>query len=246
MRLADKVVLITGAGGDLGRGMAARFAEEGATVAVNDIELPRAEETARLVTGGGGRAIAYQADLTVSEQVDRMVAKVIADLGRLDVLVNNAGDVRDALVTNMRDDDWDFVLDLNLRGSFLCARAVIPHMIERGSGRIINLGSMAYRGNIGQANYVSAKAGVVGLTHALGLELARYGITVNCVAPGLIDTPKSKTLDDKVRERLIQRTPMRRMGEIVDIANAALFFASEEAKYITRQVLHVSGGLEGF
>jgi len=246
VRLADKVVLITGGGGDLGRGMAARFAEEGATVAVNDIELPRAEETARLVTGCGGRAIAYQADLTVSEQVDRMVARVIADLGQLDILVNNAGDVRDALVTNMGDEDWDFVLDLNLKGSFLCARAVIPHMIERGFGRIINLGSMAYRGNIGQANYVSAKAGVVGLTHALGLELARYGITVNCVAPGLIDTPKSKTLDDKVRERLIQRTPMRRMGEIVDIANAALFFASEEAKYITRQVLHVSGGLEGF
>ncbi len=246
MRLANRVALITGAGGDLGRGMAIRFAEEGASVVANDINLEKAEETAELVTRGGGKAMAYQADLTVSAQVDQMVARVIADLGHLDILVNNAGDIRDALVTKMSDDDWDFVLDLNLKGSFLCARAVIPHMIERGSGKIVNIGSMAYKGMIGQANYVSAKAGIVGLTQALGLELARYGINVNCVAPGIIDTPKSKTLDEKVRDRLIRGTPMRRMGEIVDIANAALFFASDEARFVTRQVLHVSGGQEGF
>lgn len=245
-RLANKTALITGAGGDLGRGMAIRLAEEGAAVAVNDIDLGKAEETATLITRNGGKALAIQADLTASKQVGDMVARGIHELGRLDILVNNAGDIRDALVTKMSETDWDYVVDLNLKGSFLCARAVIPHMIERGYGKIVNISSMAYKGNIGQANYVSSKAGVVGLTQALGLELARYGINVNCVAPGIIDTPRSKTLDEKVRERLIRCAPMRRMGEIVDIANAVLFFVSDEAKYITRQTLHVSGGLEGF
>ena len=119
-------------------------------------------------------------------------------------------------------------------------------MIERGYGKIVNISSMAYKGNIGQANYVAAKAGLVGLTQALGLELARYGINVNCVAPGLIDTPKARTLDEKVRDILVKKTPMRRMGEIIDISNAVLFLVSDESKYITRQTIHVSGGMEGF
>lgn len=245
-RLANKIALITGAGGDLGRGMAIRLAEEGAGVVVADINLEKAEETVDMITDRGGKSMAHQADLNVAGQVDDMFAKVIDKWGHLDILVNNAGDVRDALVTKMSEADWDFVIDLNLKGSFLCARAVIPHMVARGFGKIVNIGSMAYKGNIGQVNYVSAKAGVVGLTQALGLELARYGINVNCVAPGLIDTPKAKTLDEKTRDRLIRLTPMRRMGEIVDIANAVLFLVSDEAKYITRQIIHVSGGLEGF
>ena len=138
------------------------------------------------------------------------------------------------------------MVDLNLKGSFICARAVATHMIERRYGKIVNISSMAYKGNIGQTNYVSAKAGVVGLTQALGLELARYGINVNCVAPGLIDTPKAQTLDEKTRDMLIRKTPMRRMGEIIDIANAVLFLVSDESKYITRQTIHISGGMEGF
>ena len=155
-----------------------------------------------------------------------MIDQIIKEWGCLDILVNNAGDVRDALLTKMTEEDWDFVVDLNLKGSFLCSRAAAPHMIERRYGKIINITSMAYQGNIGQVNYVSAKAGVVGLTHALGLELARYGINVNCVAPGLIDTPKAQTLDEKTRDRLVKITPMRKMGEIVDIANAVLFLGS--------------------
>jgi NAD(P)-dependent dehydrogenase (short-subunit alcohol dehydrogenase family) len=246
MRLKGKAALITGAGGDLGRGMALRFAEEGARVMVNDKNLEKASETVNLVVQQGGTAVANGGDLTKEDEVRGMVEQLIKEWGKIDILVNNAGDVRDALLTKMTEENWDFVLDLNLKGSFLCARAVAPHMIEQGYGKIVNISSMAYRGNIGQTNYVSAKAGVVGLTQALGLELARYGVNVNCVAPGLIDTPKAQTLDEKTRERLVKITPMRRMGEIVDIANAVLFLASDESKYITRQTIHVSGGMEGF
>ena len=246
MRLREKVALITGAGGDLGRGMALRFAEEGAKVMVNDKNLGKAQETVDLVTKQGGVAAPNGADLTKAEEVKEMVGQVIREWDRLDILVNNAGDIRDALLTKMSDEDWDFVVDLNLKASFLCARAVAPHMIERGYGKIVNISSMAYKGNIGQTNYVAAKAGVVGLTQALGLELARYGINVNCVAPGLIDTPKARTLDEKVRDILVKKTPMRHMGEIIDIANPVLFLVSDESKYITRQTIHVSGGMEGF
>jgi len=246
MRLRERVALITGAGGDLGRGMALRFAEEGAKVVVNDKNLAKAQETVDLVTKKGGVAEPNGSDLTKAEEVKEMVGQVIREWGRLDILVNNAGDIRDALLTKMSDEDWDFVVDLNLKASFLCARAVAPHMIERGYGKIVNISSMAYKGNIGQANYVAAKAGVVGLTQALGLELARYGINVNCVAPGLIDTPKARTLDEKVLDILVKKTPMKRMGEIIDIANPVLFLVSDESKYITRQTIHVSGGMEGF
>ncbi|OEU44393.1 MAG: hypothetical protein BBJ60_02905 [Desulfobacterales bacterium S7086C20] len=246
MRLRGKIALITGAGGDLGRGMALRFAEEGAKVMVNDKNLGKAQETVDLVTKQGGVAAPNGADLTKAGEVKEMVGQVIKEWEQLDILVNNAGDIRDALLTKMSDEDWDFVVDLNLKASFLCARAVAPHMIERGYGKIVNISSMAYKGNIGQTNYVAAKAGVVGLTQALGLELARYGINVNCVAPGLIDTPKARTLDEKVLDILVKKTPMKRMGEIIDIANPVLFLVSDESKYITRQTIHVSGGMEGF
>jgi 3-oxoacyl-[acyl-carrier protein] reductase len=246
MRLQGRVAIITGAGGDLGCGMALRFAEEGARVMVNDKNLEKAQETVRLVVERGGQAMAHGADVTKATEVQEMIDQVIKEWGHLDILVNNAGDIRDALLQKMTDEDWDFVVDLSLKGSFVCSRAVAPYMITQGYGKIVNISSMAYKGNIGQINYVSAKAGVVGLTHALGLELARYGINVNCIAPGLIDTPKSRTLDEKTRERLIQKTPMRRMGEIIDIANAVLFLVSDESKYITRQVINVSGGMEGF
>jgi NAD(P)-dependent dehydrogenase (short-subunit alcohol dehydrogenase family) len=246
VRLEDKIAIITGAGGDLGRGTALRLAEEGARVVVNDIKLDRAEETVALVEKAGGEAIANAADITDAEAVGGMVDQALGAWGQVDILVNNAGDIRDSLIAKMSEEAWDWVLDLNLKGSFLCTRAVVPHMIERTSGRIVNLSSLAYKGNIGQANYVAAKSGIVGLTQASGLEFARYGISVNCVAPGLIDTPKAETLDDATRERLVRMTPMRRMGEIVDIANTILFLVSDEAKYVTRQVIHVSGGMEGF
>ena len=246
MRLQGKTAIITGSGGDLGRGMGLRFAEEGAKVLINDINREKAVDTMALITDQGGTAMINGADLTKPDEVREMVDQVIRDWGRLDILVNNAGDIRDALVIKMSEEDWDFVMNLNLKACFFCAKAVASHMVERRYGKIVNITSMAYKGNVGQANYVSAKAGLVGLTQALGLEFARYGINVNCVAPGLIETPKSQTLDEKVRERLVQTTPMRHMGEIEDIANAVLFLVSDESKYITRQTIHVSGGMEGF
>jgi len=246
MKLKGKVAVITGAGGYLGRGMALRLSEEGARVMVNDKRLDKAKETVELVAKENGQAVANGADITKTDEVNYMIAQVIKEWGQVDILVNNAGDIRDALLVKMTDEDWDFVIDLSLKGSFLCARAVAPHMIEKGYGKIVNISSLAYTGNVGQANYSSAKAGVVGLTRALGLELARYGITVNCIAPGMIDTLRTRTLDEKTLERIVRMTPMRRMGEIVDIANAVLFLVSDDSKFITRQVIHVSGGMEGF
>ncbi len=246
MRLINKVAIVTGAGGQLGRGIALRFAEEGASVMVNDKDLGGALETVSLAAAQDGEARAHGADITKPEEVRDMVEQVVREWGRIDILVNNAGDIRDALLTKMSLSDWDFVMNLNLKGTFICSQIVAPYMIERQYGKIINLSSMAYKGNVGQTNYVAAKAGVVGLTHALGLELARYGINVNCIAPGLIDGPRTRRLENQVKERIIRTIPMRRMGEILDIANCALFLASEESKYVSRQVIHVSGGFEGF
>jgi len=246
MKLKGRIAVITGAGGSIGRGIALRLAEESAQVMVNDKNLEAALETVHLITSRGGKAIAHSADVTKTEEVHEMIQQVIKEWGQVDILVNNAGVIRDALLTKMTDEDWDFVVDLDLKGSFICARAVASYMMERRYGKIVNISSMSYKGNIGQSNYVSAKAGVVGLTQALGLELARYGINVNCIAPGFIDTPQTQTLDEKIRERLIKNIPLRRAGEIVDIANAVLFLVSDESKNITRQIIHVSGGMEGF
>lgn len=246
MKLEGKTAIITGAGGHLGRGTALRLAEEGARVMINDINLDEAEKTVKMINHQGCQALANGADITQTEQVRNMVDQVLSAWGRVDILVNNAGDIRDALLTKMTDEQWDFVIDLNLKGSFLCARAVAQHMMERRYGKIVNIASMAYKGNAGQANYSSAKSGLVGLTWALGLELARYGINVNCIAPGMIETPRTRSLDERTVDRIIKLTPMRRMGEIIDIANAVLFFVSEDSKFVTRQVIHVAGGMEGF
>ncbi len=246
MRLRDRVAIITGAGGSLGRGMALRLAEEGARVIVNDKNLGAAQETVGLVTQRGGVALAHGADVTSFPQVADMVDTAIRTWEKIDILVNNAGFPRDALLVKMTEEDWDAVVDLVLKGSFICAKTVAPHMIERKYGKIINISSMSYKGNVGQLNYTSAKAGIVGMTHGLGLELARHNINVNCIAPGLIETPITSAFSSEIKERLIRTIPLRRMGEIIDIANAVLFLASDESRFITRQTIHVSGGTEGF
>ena len=247
MKLKDKTAIITGAGGHLGRGTAVRMAEEGARIMVNDINLTAAEKTVQLIAQQGQSVLISGADVTRTDDVNKMVSDALNEWGQIDILVNNAGDIRDALLPNMSDDQWNFVIDLNLKGTFLCSRAVSRYMIERRYGKIVNLASMAYKGNVGQANYSAAKSGIVGLTRAVGLELARHGINVNCISPGMIDTPRTReALDEKTVERIVRKTPMRKMGEIIDIANAILFLVSDDSKYITRQVIHVAGGMEGF
>ncbi len=241
-----KVVIVTGGGGDIGRGIALAFAAAGARVLVNDRDLPRAEGVVEEIRAVGGQAMANGADITRVKQVEAMIELTLACWGELHVLVNNAGGIEDALLPKMSEAQWDRVMDLNLKAAFLCSRAAHSALKESGCGCIVNIASMAYRGNVGQSNYAAAKAGLVGLTRSLGLELARDGIGVNCVAPGLIDTPKAQTLPQPVRERLLASVPMRRMGEVDDIASAVLFFASDAARYVSRQVLHVAGGFEGF
>lgn len=241
-----RVALITGAGGGIGRGLALAFSGAGMRVVVNDIDRDAAEACALAVRDEGGEAIVDFSDITRSDQVRKLVGEAVREFGRVDVLVNNAGQIRDGLVHEMSDEKWDAVLNLCLRGAFLCSREVLPGMLERRWGRIVNIASMSYRGNVGQANYASAKAGLVGLTQSVGLEVAAKGITVNCIAPGLIRTPATEALPESVRDRLIRVIPAKALGTPGDIAAAALFFASEGARYITRQVLHVSGGHEGF
>ncbi|WP_233808829.1 3-oxoacyl-ACP reductase FabG [Paraburkholderia sp. HP33-1] len=243
--LENKVALVTGAGGPLGRGIAIALAKAGANVLVNDIDAQLAAQTVELVRHVGAKAMANFADITDSRQVNSMISEAADQLGGVDILVNNAGGIGDGLIQNLSDEAWEAALKLNMTGTFNCTRAVVSRMIEHGYGRIINISSMSYRGNIGQVNYCAAKAGVVGMTQALGLELATNGITVNCIAPGLIKTPKTESFEAEMRDRILKRIPMRSMGEPEDVAAAVVFFASDEARYITRQILHVSGGSEG-
>lgn len=244
--LTGRVALVTGGGGGIGSCVCRRLAEAGAKVAVNDTNAGAVDRVVAEITQAGGIARSGIADITDTDAVNAMVAGIAADWGGVDILVNNAGFVRDRRVQKMSDEEWDSVVDLCLKAQFLCARAVVPAMVEKRHGRIVNISSMAYRGNVGQANYAAAKAGVIGLTTALGLELAGRGITVNCIAPGLIATPNLATFPQDVVDRLVASIPVGRTGQPDDIANAVLFFASDASGFVTRQVLHVSGGNEGF
>ncbi|MFF0501924.1 SDR family NAD(P)-dependent oxidoreductase [Nocardia aobensis] len=243
-RYTDQVVLVTGGAQGLGAAMSERFAAEGAHVAIADVNIDAATELAtRLQTETGHTCTSHAVDVTDSAAVTAWADDIAARLGRIDVLVNNAGIIRDNRIEDIDDDDWHAVLEVSLSGSFYCARAVLPHMRSRNYGRIVSFSSMSWRGNFGQANYVAAKAGIVGLTRTLALEVARQGITANAIAPGLIETPMLASMNAPARDKLIAKVPQRRTGTPQDIAEAAAYLCSTAAGYVSGIVLDVDGGL---
>ncbi len=244
-RFENKVALVTGGGGSIGSAICSAFAAQGATVIVCDIAAAACERTVSTIEKNGGRAEAAVCDITDTEAVNALVADLVARHTKIDILVNNAGGIDDARIQNMTDEQWDKIVDLVLKASFVLSRACVE-TLKRSRGRIVNIGSMSYKGNPGQANYSAAKAGLVGLTKALGLELAKHGVTVNLVAPGLVAGPSLDALGEEVAARLAKVIPIGRPATGAEIAHAVMFFADETSAPITRQVLHVSGGHEGF
>ncbi len=242
-RLAGKVALVTGAGRGIGQAIALALAREGAAVGVNDLDPASAAGVAAQVQDKGGRAVALPGDISDPATGQAVVAAMLAAFDRIDILVNNAGITRDALFLNMSVEEWRQVLDVDLSAVFYCSQAAARPMVERQSGRIIQISSLSGQaGNIGQANYSAAKAGLIGLTKTMARELARYGITVNAIAPGFIDTPMTRQVPDKVREKVVPTIPLGRIGLPEEIASVVVFLASDESSYITGQVLSVNGG----
>ncbi|MAW64370.1 MAG: 3-oxoacyl-ACP reductase [Acidobacteria bacterium] len=241
--LQNRVVIVTGASRGIGRAVAVRFGEAGAVVVVA-ARGDHADATADEIRGEGGRAVSVSVDVTDTKQIDAMVGMALEDYGRIDVLVNNAGIVRDQLAMRMTVADWNAVIATNLTAVFTCSRAVLRPMLKQRSGRIINVGSVVGQmGNAGQVNYAAAKAGLVGFSKALAREVATRGVTVNVVAPGMIDTEMTSGLAKPAREAMLAKIPLGRLGTPDDIAAAIGFLASDEAAYITGHVLAVNGGM---
>jgi 3-oxoacyl-[acyl-carrier protein] reductase len=237
----NKVVMVTGGAAGIGRATATGFVKEGAKVAICDVNPEAGKTTAESL---GPEATFQQVDVSDNKSVNDWVESVMSQHGQIDVLVNNAGITRDGLIMRMKEADWDAVLNVNLKSAFNCTKAVSKTMVKQRSGRIINLASVVgVIGNPGQANYVASKAGIIGLTKAVAKELASRNITVNAVAPGFIETDMTASLPDKAREAMVAQIPLGRAGTARDIAAAVLFLASDQAVYITGQVIHVSGGM---
>jgi len=242
MRLREKVALVTGGGSGIGAAVCRRFAREGAFVVVADVDRAAAERVASEIKERGGRALSLGVDVRDRGEVEEMVKRVEEECGGLHILINNAGITRDNLAVRMTEGDWDLVVEVNLKGTFLCSQAAFRPMRRQRYGKIVNTASVAVRGNLGQANYSASKAGIIGLTRTLALEFARAGICVNCIAPGFIETPMTAGLPEKVKEEALRRIPLGRFGKPEEVAELHLFLASPESDYITGQVFFIDGG----
>jgi 3-oxoacyl-[acyl-carrier protein] reductase len=244
LELPGKVALVTGAAQGIGKAIAMLLAKNGADVVVSDINLEKAQETANEIQGMGRRSFAIKVNVADLKDVERMVEATVEQFGRIDILVNNAGITRDRLILRMTEEDWDAVLDVNLKGTFNCTKAVIRHMSKQKSGKIVSIASVSGEmGNPGQANYAASKAGVIGFTKTIAREFAGRGINVNAIAPGYIQTPMTDAVPEKAKEELKRMIPMERLGKPEDVAQAVLFLVSENSSYITGQVLNVNGGI---
>jgi 3-oxoacyl-[acyl-carrier protein] reductase len=245
LTLTGQVALVTGAGRGIGAAVARALAAEGATVYAGDIDPVAANDSVRLIAETGGDAVPLELDVSAEESVRAAVAEIVGTHGAVDILVNNAGISRPAMLHKMTDEQWQAVIDVNLTGLFRTIRAVSTSMMERGSGAIVNVSSLAgRRGSIGQMNYAAAKAGVLGVTMSAALELARYGVRVNAVAPGVIETDMTRTIlsQDRFRDKYLQEIPLGRIGKPDDVADAVVYLVSPRAGFITGQVLSVDGG----
>jgi len=244
VELSGKVALVTGAAQGIGKAIAMLLARNGADVVVSDINLEKAQETTNEIQGMGRRSFAIKVNVADLKDVERMVEAIVEQFGRIDILVNNAGITRDRLILRMTEEDWDAVLDVNLKGTFNCTKAVIRHMSKQKSGKIVSIASVSGEmGNPGQANYAASKAGVIGFTKTIAREFAGRGINVNAIAPGYIQTPMTDAIPEKAKEELKRMIPMERLGRPEDVAQAVLFLVSENSSYITGQVLNVNGGI---
>ncbi len=244
MSLIGKVALVTGAAQGIGRDIALALATDGADVSICDVNLEAAQKTAAEIEAKGKKSLALKTNVAASADVTAMMEQVVEKFGRVDILVNNAGITRDGLILRMKDEDWDLVLSINLKGAFLCAKAALKYMTKQRSGTIINIASIVgAMGNAGQANYVASKAGLIGLTKTIAREYANRNITANAVAPGFIETAMTKALPENVRQELAKQIPVGKLGTPEDVANAVRFLASPWASYITGQVIHVNGGM---
>jgi 3-oxoacyl-[acyl-carrier protein] reductase len=241
MKLKNKVAIITGGGSGIGEATAKLFASEGAKVVVADMKKDAADAVAGAIRDVGGEAISIELDVRSKSAVESAVKQTLEKFGAINILVNNAGITKDAFAKKMSEEDWDIVIDVNLKGAFLCSQAVIPHISE--GGRILNTSSIGVLGNLGQSNYAASKMGIIGLTRTLALELAKNRVCVNAIAPGATETAMFKGVPDKVREFIISKIPLGRLAAPEEIAKAHLFLASDDAAFITGQCIFVDGGM---